>query len=106
MARSPLTLLINSLEASRAQKLVHRPLFEGAPVDVPVAVLLEDYEPVTEERFESLGMDLDEAFGDASDARAEADEGSWAAQAIPVKGGASLTLLVREGEGADVEDVL
>jgi len=106
MAGIPLTVRLGALEACRADQLVHRPLFDGAPREVPVAFLLEDGEPVTEERLESFGLEPDEAFTDAFEARADADAGAWNAQAVPVKGGGTLTILVREGESADVEDLL
>jgi hypothetical protein len=106
MPRIPLAVSLASLESAREQELLHRPLFPGAPPEVPVVVLVEDDEPVTEERLEALGVEPDDAFADATEARGHDADGGWAAQAVPVKGGAKLALLVREGDNADVEDVL
>ena len=106
MPRIPLVAAFTSSGTAREQQLVHRPLYDGAPAELPVLVLTEEGEPVTEDRLDSLGIEADDAFTDAADARAEAADASWTAQAIPVKGGGALPILVREGDTADVEDVI
>jgi hypothetical protein len=98
--------LLISAASAREQLLAHRLVFEGAPDDTPVFALLEDGEPVTEERLETLGVDADEAFEDALGELADASDAGWREQTIPVKGGGILRILVRDGEGAASEELL
>src|SRR4029079_9694312 len=85
--------------------LVHRPLFPGAPDEVPVALLLEDEEPIEGERLEARGVDADEAFAAAIEDLDDRDAG-WIEQTIPVKGGGELRIAVRSGDEAAAGDAV
>src|SRR4051812_46761456 len=99
-SRSPdFSLVLGSAATAREEGLVHRPLFAGAGLDVPVAILLEDEEPLGAERLEALGVELDEAFAEAIEDLDDRDCG-WIEQTIPVKGGGALKLAMRSGDEA------
>lgn len=100
-----LPLLLTPDEA-REGALAHRPLFEGAPADAPVVGLSEDGEPLTEDRLEALGVELDEALEDAIEELIQQSDAGWIEQGVPVKGGGTLTILVRQGDGAAAEEIL
>lgn len=107
MASPTLTPLLMPAESARANDLLWQPLFSGAPEEAPVIVLIEDGEPITEERLDSLGLDKDEAFEEAlEELGRERNDAAWQSRAVPVKGAGPLTILVREGGGATVEEVL
>lgn len=99
------SLVLGSAALARDEALLHRPLFPGAPDDVPVALLLEDEEPIGEDRLEALGIELDEAFDAAVEDLEDRDAG-WIEQTIPVKGGGELRIAVRSGDEAGAEDAL
>jgi hypothetical protein len=103
---APLRPILLPAEIARERQLAHRLLFEDAPETVPVFALLEEGEPVTEERMETLGLDPDEAFDDAVDELEEESDAGWVEQLVPVKGGAVLRILARHGESAATEEIL
>ena len=106
MASAPdFSLVLGSAAVARDEGLVHRPLFPGAPDDVPVAILLEDEEPIEEERLDALGIEADEAFAVAVEDLDDRDAG-WVEQTIPVKGGGALRIAARSGDEGAAEDVL
>ena len=106
MASAPdFSLVLGSAAVARDEGLVHRPLFPGAPDDVPVAILLEDEEPLDEERLDALGIEADEAFAAAIEDLDDRDAG-WVEQTIPVKGGGTLRIAARSGDEGAAEDVL
>jgi len=106
MASAPdFSLVLGSAAVAREEGLVHRPLFPGAPDDVPVALLLEDEEPIDEERLDALGIEADEAFAVAIEDLDDRDAG-WIEQTIPVKGGGALRIAARSGDEAAAEDAL
>lgn len=106
MASAPdFSLVLGSEAVARDEGLVHRPLFPGAPDDVPVAILLEDEEPIEEERLDALGIEADEAFAAAIEDLDDRDAG-WVEQTIPVKGGGALRIAARSGDEAAAEDAL
>jgi len=107
MSRGPalLPVLLTSDQA-RDDELAHRPLFEGAPEDAPVVGLAEDGEPLSVDRLDELGADIDEAVDDALEELTASGDAEWAEQDVPVKGGGTLKILVREGDGAESEDLL
>ena len=54
MASDPdFSLVLGSAALARDEALLHRPLFPGAPDEGPVAILLEDEEPIDEERLDA-----------------------------------------------------
>jgi VCBS repeat-containing protein len=95
----PLHMRLERSETLADEDVVTRSLFEGAPADLPVAVLVEDGELLTLDRLESLGLDVDEAFEQAIEERTSV---TWTARTIPVKGAGALTLLVAD----EAEDLL
>lgn len=106
MASAPdFSLVLGSAAVAREEGLVHRPLFPGAPDDVPVALLLEDEEPLDQERLDALGIEVDEAFAEAIEDLDDRDAG-WVEQTIPVKGGGALRIAARSGDEGAAEDVL
>lgn len=103
--------LLVSRELATANSLVFRPLFDFAPESAPVIVLVEDDEPVDEDRLQTLGVARDEAFDDAieslrSDVEGALGDEPWAHQSVPVKGGLVLDIAARAGGEATTEDVL
>ncbi len=106
MASAPdFSLVLGSVAVAREEGFVHRPLFPGAPDDVPVALLLEDEEPIDEERLDALGIEADEAFAAAVEDLDDRDAG-WIEQTIPVKGGGALRIAARSGDEGAAEDAL
>jgi hypothetical protein len=106
MASDPdFSLVLGAAAIARAESLLHRPLFPGAPDDLPVALLLEDEEPIGVERLAALGIEMDEAFDIAVEDLEDRDAG-WIERTIPVKGGGELRIAVRSGDEAGAEDAL
>ncbi len=106
MARSPdFSLVLGAAGKAREEGWIHRPLFASAPASVPVAILLEDEEPIDAERLESLSIDAEEAFDDAIVDLEDRDAG-WVEQSTPVKGGLTLRFAHRGGDEAAAEDAL
>jgi hypothetical protein len=106
MASAPdFSLVLGAAAIALTEGLVHRRLYPGAPDDVPVALLLEDEEPIDEERLDGLGVDADSAFAAAVDDLDDRDAG-WIERTIPVKGGGELRIAVRSGDEAAAEDAL
>lgn len=99
------SLTLITAAAAREDEIVHRPLFEGASHDVPVAALLEDGEPLPADRLDALGIEVDEAFAEAFE-ELGAHEASWVEHTIPVKGGAALRIAVRVGGETPAVDLL
>jgi hypothetical protein len=106
MASAPdVSVTLVTAEAAREDEIVHRPLFEGASDDVPVAALLEDGEPFTADRLDALGIEVDDAFAEALEELGDR-EADWVLQTIPIKGGAGLVIAVRAGEEALAVELL
>ena len=105
MAHDPDFSLTLAAAPPREEPIARRPLFEGAPDDVPVVALLEDGELLTEDRLDALGIDADDAFAEALDDLEDRDAG-WVEQIIPVKGGADLRIAVRAGDEAQAVEML
>ncbi|GAC1537375.1 MAG: hypothetical protein NVS3B10_01670 [Polyangiales bacterium] len=107
MARGPrLEAYVVRLDQTRPDDLAHRPLFPGADDAVPVVILVEDGEPVTRERFETLALD-ERAFDDAIEDLEPTEDAAWTVRQVAVKGAEPLTILLREHEeGVAVEELL
>jgi hypothetical protein len=104
---SPLDFSLTLLRAEVAHEgdLAHRPLFDGAPADVPVIALLADGDPITTTELQALEVDIDDVFVEALETLEDRDAG-WIEQSIPVKGGAVLRLAARAGEEAEAVELL
>lgn len=105
MSAPDFSLVLGAAAIAASEGLVCRPLFPGAPDDVPVALLLEDEEPIDQERLDALGIEVDEAFAEAVEDLDDRDAG-WVEQSIPVKGGGTLRLAARSGDEGGAEDAL
>ena len=105
MGRAPeVTLTFTTTAAACEAEQVFAP-FSRRRAALPVIGLLEDGEPFTADRLESLGGEAEELFEDAIDELDDRDSG-WQTQAVPVKGGAVLTLAARIGDERDARELL
>lgn len=93
-------------EQARADDRACSPLFEGAPEGVPLVGLIDDGTPLSQSDVEALDTEFDEVLEEAIEDLAHQSDACWVEQDIPVKGGASLKILMRQGDGAESAEML
>jgi len=93
-------------EQARTDDCACSPLFDGAPEGAPLVGLVDDGTPLTQSDVEALDAEFDEVLEEAIEDLAHQSDACWVEQTVPVKGGASLKILMRQGDGADSTEIL